>query len=145
MFVKILIFKRVFVFFFFFFFFFFFCFLGPHLQHMDFSRLGIKSELQLPATTTATGTATAMPDPSCIFDLHHSSQLHQILKPLSEARDLTHILMDTVGFFSAAPQQALQNLRESLNLSLLVNKGESSKANEKMETSINYKESNQNM
>ena len=28
-------------------------------------------------------------------DLHHSSQQHRILNPLSEARDLTHILMDT--------------------------------------------------
>ena len=35
-------------------FFFSFCFLGLHLQHMDVSRLGVKSELQLPAYTTAT-------------------------------------------------------------------------------------------
>ena len=31
-----------------------FCFLGPHLQHMEVPRLGIESELQLPASTTAT-------------------------------------------------------------------------------------------
>ena len=36
-----------------------------------------------------------MPDPSQVCDLHHSSQLHQILNPLSEARDWTCILMDT--------------------------------------------------
>ena len=41
------------------FFFFFFSFLGPHLQHMDVPRLGVKSELQLSAYTT--GIAT--PDP----------------------------------------------------------------------------------
>ena len=28
-------------------------------------------------------------------DLHHRSQQHRILNPLSEARDLTHILKDT--------------------------------------------------
>ena len=29
-----------------------------------------------------------------VEDLHHSSQQHQILNPLSEARDQTFILMD---------------------------------------------------
>ena len=46
-------------------------------------------ELQLPPYTIA----TAMPDPSHICDLHHSSRQHRILK-LIEARDRTHILMD---------------------------------------------------
>ena len=41
------------------FFFFFFCFLGPHPRDVKVPRLGIKSELQLLAYTTA----TAMPDP----------------------------------------------------------------------------------
>ena len=48
---------------------FFFFFLGPHSWHMEFSRLGVELELQLPAY--ATGTATW--DPSHICDLHHSS------------------------------------------------------------------------
>ena len=48
--------------------FFFFCFLGPHVQHMKAPRLEVKSELQLPAYTTATATK----DLSCICDLHHS-------------------------------------------------------------------------
>ena len=43
------------------------------------SRLGVESELQ----PLAYPTATATPDPSCICDLHHSSQHHQILNPLS--------------------------------------------------------------
>ena len=51
----------------------FFVFLGPHPQHMDVPRLGVESELQLLAYTTATAT----PDPSCVCDLHHTtSQIH---------------------------------------------------------------------
>ena len=50
-------------------FFFFFSFLGPHLQHTEIPRLGIKLELQLLAYTPA----IAMPDPSYICDLYHSS------------------------------------------------------------------------
>ena len=68
-----------------------FCFLGPYPWHMEVPRLGIQSELQLLAYTTATATR----DPSRICDLHHSSQPHQIPDPLSEARDRTRILMDT--------------------------------------------------
>ena len=39
--------------------------------------------------TTAAGysTATAMPYPSCICDLYHSSRQRRILNPLSEAKD----------------------------------------------------------
>ena len=51
-------------------FFFFFCFLGPHPQHTEGRRLGVESELWLPAYATV----TAMPDPSCICDLHHISR-----------------------------------------------------------------------
>ena len=71
--------------------FFFFCFLGPQLPHMDVPRLGVESELQLPAYITATATATW--DPSYVCDPHHSSWQHQIPDPLREARDLAHILM----------------------------------------------------
>ena len=56
---------------------------------MEVPRLGVKSELHLLAYTTATATK----DPSCVCDLHHTGQ-HQILNPLSEARELTLILMD---------------------------------------------------
>ena len=52
-------------------------------------RLGVKSELQLPAYTTATATATQ--DPSHICDLRHSLWQQQIFNPLSEARDQTRI------------------------------------------------------
>ena len=64
--------------------------LGPPLQHTELPRLGVESELSLPVYTTATATW----DPGCIQDLHHSSQQHRSLNPLSEARDQTCILMD---------------------------------------------------
>ena len=49
---------------------------------MEVPRLRVESELQLSAYTTATAT----PDLSYIYDLHHNSQQLQILNPLSEAR-----------------------------------------------------------
>ena len=68
-----------------------FCFLGLHLQLMEVPRLGVQSELQPPAYSTATATW----DLSRICDLHHSSWQHQILNPLSEVRERTCVLMDT--------------------------------------------------
>ena len=65
------------------------CFLGPHLQHMEDPRLGVESELQLPAYTTATATATERQDPSHVCNAHHSSQQHKILYLLSDARGQT--------------------------------------------------------
>ena len=71
---------------------FFFAFLGGRtLSTWKFQARGVELELQLPAYTTATETQ----DPSHIYDLHHSSRQCWILNPLSEARDQTHILMDT--------------------------------------------------
>ena len=59
------------------------------------SRLGVQSELQLQACATATATTTAMQNLICVCKLHLSLQQRQILNPMSEARDPTHILMDT--------------------------------------------------
>ena len=59
----------------------FFWFLGLHLQRMEIPRLGVKSELQLWAY------ATTMQNLSLFCELHHSSQQHPILNPLSEVRD----------------------------------------------------------
>ena len=56
---------------------------------MEFPRLGVKSELQLPAYTIATATQ----DPSQVRDLHNSSQQCQTLNPLNKARDRTHNLV----------------------------------------------------
>ena len=47
----------------------FFVFLGLHAQHMEVPWRGVELELQLLSYTTA----TAMPDPSHIFSLHHGS------------------------------------------------------------------------
>ena len=69
----------------------FFFFSGPHLRHMEVPRLGVESELYLPAYTTATATGNL----SCICNLHHSSQQRQIPDPPTKAPDRTHILMDT--------------------------------------------------
>ena len=66
-----------------------FVFLGLHLWHREGSRLGVKWKLQL----LASASAIATPDQS--HSLHHSSWQRWILNPLSEARDRTHILMDT--------------------------------------------------
>ena len=54
------------------------------------SSLGVELELQLLAYATATATL----DLSHVCDLHHSSGQHQILNPLREARDRTHVLMN---------------------------------------------------
>ena len=57
---------------------------------MEIPWLGVESDLQLPAYATD----TAMPDPSRICDLHCSSGQHQVLNPVSKARDQTQILRD---------------------------------------------------
>ena len=54
---------------------------------MEVPGLEVEWDLQLLAYTTATATS----DPSCICDLRQC----WIVKPLSETRDETHILMDT--------------------------------------------------
>ena len=53
----------------------FFVFLGPHPWYMEVPKLGVESELQLPAYATAIAT----PDPSRICDLCHSSRQCWIL------------------------------------------------------------------
>ena len=68
---------------------FFLCFLGPYPWHTEVPRLGVESELQLPAY----GTTVATWDPSRICDLHPSSWQRWIFNPLSETRDRTQNLM----------------------------------------------------
>ena len=68
---------------------------------MEVPRLGVELELQLPAC------GTAEQDPSHIShicDLPHSSWQLGIFNPLSEARDQTHILMDTIRLITTEPQ-----------------------------------------
>ena len=67
----------------------FLSFLGLHLWHMEIPRLGVELELRLPAYATV----AAIPDPSHICDLLHSSRHLQILNPLIKASDQTCNLM----------------------------------------------------
>ena len=62
-----------------------FCFIGLHLQHMEVPRLGVQLELTAQPRNTRS---------ELCLRLHHSSRQRQILNPLSEARDQTHVLMD---------------------------------------------------
>ena len=64
----------------------YFCFLGLHLQHVEVLKPGAEAELQLPAT--------AMPDPSRVWELHHSSWQCCIPNTMREARDRIGNLMD---------------------------------------------------
>ena len=66
---------------------FLFC-LEPQVQHMQVPKLGVESELQLLAYTTA----TAMQHLSRICNPHHSSRQRQILNPLTGARGGLHRL-----------------------------------------------------
>ena len=75
----------------FFFFFLFSFFSGPNPWHMEVRRLRVQLELQLPAYLTA----TAMQGLSSVWDLPHNSQQRQIPHPQTEARDWTHILVNT--------------------------------------------------
>ena len=60
---------------------------------------------QIRATAAGLATATPMPDPSGVYNLHHWQCW--ILNPLSRAKDRTHVLMELIGFVSAEPQQEL--------------------------------------
>ena len=64
-------------------FFLYFFFLRTHPKYMEFPSLGLESELQLPAYTTATATR----DLNHICNLHDSSRQCQIFNPLSVARN----------------------------------------------------------
>ena len=69
------------------FYFIFVAFLGLHLWHMKVPRLGVETQLQVPAYARA----TEVWDTSHICNLDHSSQQSQILDPLNKARDQTCI------------------------------------------------------
>ena len=68
-----------------------FIFLGPQPQRMEVPRPEVELELQPLAYTTATATR----DPSLICYLHHSSRQCWILNPLTKARDLACVLMNS--------------------------------------------------
>ena len=79
---------------------------------MEDPGLRAELELQLQAYTTA----ITLPDPSYVCDLHQSSWQHQIINPLSKARDQTHIIMDTSSL-TTEPQWELPSclLNQQIN------------------------------
>ena len=70
---------------------------------MEVPRLGVKSELQL----VAYATAIAMPDPSHICNLHHSSWQRRLLNPPSKAGIEPASSWILVGFVTTEPQREL--------------------------------------
>ena len=70
-------------------------FLQLHLQHMEVSRLEVEWEMQLQAYATTTATV----DLRRICNLCCSLRQRWLLNPLSEAKDRTCILRETMlGF-----------------------------------------------
>ena len=67
-----------------------FCFCFFFLRAAPAAYGGSQARGRLELQPRAYTTATAMWDPSHIFDLHHSSGQHRILNPLSKARDQPH-------------------------------------------------------
>ena len=82
---------------------------------MEVPKQGVALELQLPAYTTA----TAMPTPSCVCDLHHSSRQGRILnlhcvRPVVATASSWLLVM----FVTAEPQQECSTLLFDLTLNL---------------------------
>ena len=70
---------------------------------MEVLRLGVESELQLPAYVAAATAAT--PNPSHLCNLHHSSKQHWILNPLSGVQGSNSYPHGyELGTFSTEPQ-----------------------------------------
>ena len=66
-------------------------YLQLHFWHMEVG--GTSGQIG----ASAYATDTAMLDPSCVSDLHHSLQQRCILNPLSKPRDWIRILIDTTS------------------------------------------------
>ena len=79
------------------------------MPHMEVPRLGVKSELQLPAYTTATAT----PDPSHVYNLHYNSRQLQILNQGSNPHPL--------GYITPEPQWELLYLNHFRRKKLQIN------------------------
>ena len=82
----------------------FFCFLGPHPWHMEVHGLGVESELQLLACTTA----TQDPGPVWAYTTAHGnagSLTHRVRPGIKPATSWF-----LVGFVSAAPRQELLSI-----------------------------------
>ena len=63
------------------------------------------------ASVAGLHTSAAIWDPSIVFDLHHTSQQHQIFNALSEARDGSHILANAMsGSKPSEPHRELPSI-----------------------------------
>ena len=83
-------------------FYFILCFIGPFLWYMEVPKLGVESELQLLAYTTATATW----DPSSICDPYHRSWQCRIPDPLRPGIEPTSSWI-LVRFISTEPHWEL--------------------------------------
>ena len=85
----------------------FFVILGLQLKHMEVPRLGVKSELQLLASTTA----TVMQDLSCVCDLtpQFTSTPGSLTHWARSGIDRTCVLKDSSWVHSAEPRRELLN------------------------------------
>ena len=91
---------------------------GPHRWHMKGPRLGVESELQLPAYATA----TAMLDLSQVGDLHHSSQQRGSLTRRLRPGIKSQSSWIPIGFVSAEPRQELLLLLIFIVINSILNK-----------------------
>ena len=82
----------------------FICFLGPHLWHMEAPRLGFKSELQLPAYTTATAHQIQVASETYTTAQSNVGSLTHWARP--GIKPATSWFL--VRFVTTAPQQELQ-------------------------------------
>ena len=65
--------------------------LGLHLWHMEVSRLGVKSELQLACLHNSHSNVGS----ELLSVTYTTAQQRWLFNPVREARDWTHIFMDT--------------------------------------------------
>ena len=77
---------------------FFFVFFGGRAAPVAYG--GSQARVPVRAVTTDLCRATATWDLNRICNLHHSSEQHQILDPLSKARYQTHVLMDSSHYLA---------------------------------------------
>ena len=87
---------------------------GLHLLHLEVPRLGIESELQMLAYSPA----TAIPDPSYVSNLHHSSEPCWIAGYLTHwagpgVKPTSPWILSRFGFFTTKTQWELCHNRNS--------------------------------
>ena len=95
--------------------FFFFLFRAAPAAHESSQATG-----QISTAVEAYATGTAIPGLSHMFEVQGTMQQHRILNPLSEARDRTLILMETMS--ASSPTEPQRERLVLLNLTLFYKK-----------------------